>query len=192
MTTAYAQEFQTVDLIVNSGARTRGVDAFTLSLVKAERQMRKLLTHLIYQFPCFDHTDVPALREVLANNRKVYWDGLEKGFDALYPRSIADLIGNEHARLSERIEEATDRRRKVFHGQLTSFNLTRNALLMLVEDIRMWCDSLANAAYLEFGYDGFARNSFQKSAIHNLWKRFKVQITTVEEYSDFVSKNMQR
>jgi hypothetical protein len=41
---------------------------------------------------------------------------------------------------------------------------------------------------VEIGYDGFARNSFQKSAISDLWVRFRVEITTVQEYSDFVRK----
>ena len=103
MTTAYLQEFQTVDLIINSEAKTRGVDAFTLSLLKAERQMRRLVTHLVYQFPCFGRTDVPALRQALVNNTGVYFKGIEKGFNALYPKSIAVLIGTDYAHLKSRI-----------------------------------------------------------------------------------------
>ena len=59
MTSDYNDEFQTVDLIVNSTARSRAVDAFALSLIKAERQIRKLVTHLVYQFPCFGPGDIP-------------------------------------------------------------------------------------------------------------------------------------
>jgi hypothetical protein len=32
----FKEEFRTVDLILGSGARTRGVDAFVLSLIKLE------------------------------------------------------------------------------------------------------------------------------------------------------------
>jgi len=39
-------EFATVDAVVASGAETLGVDAFALSLIKAERQMRRLFTHM--------------------------------------------------------------------------------------------------------------------------------------------------
>jgi hypothetical protein len=46
-------EFATVDLIIRSNAETRGVDAFALALLKAERQIRRLFIHLVYQFPCF-------------------------------------------------------------------------------------------------------------------------------------------
>lgn len=192
MTTTYDQEFQTVDLVVNSKAKTRGVDAFTLSLLKAERQMRRLVTHLVYQFPCFGQSDVPALRQVLASNTNVYFQSIEKGFNALYPTSVAGLIGADYRHLKQRIGEATDRRRKIFHGQLTSNNLSRADLLAFVDDIRSWCGSLACSAQAELGYDGFGRNSFQKSAIPDLWRRLKVQIATVQEYDDFVRKNMQR
>ena len=63
----YADEFKTVDIILESAARTRRVDAFTLSLIKAERQIRKLVTHLVFQFPCFGISDVPRLRRTLVN-----------------------------------------------------------------------------------------------------------------------------
>jgi hypothetical protein len=102
MTKACAQEFQTVDLIVNSLARTRGVDAFTPSLLKAEQQMRKLVTHLVYQFPCFGRADVPVLRQALADNTAVYFKGVEKGFNALYPKSIGDLVGSDYTNLKKR------------------------------------------------------------------------------------------
>ena len=67
----YSKEFQTVDLIVGSSGETRGVDAFALSLIKAERQIRRLFTHLIYQLPCFDTADIPSLRKTLWEKRRV-------------------------------------------------------------------------------------------------------------------------
>ena len=60
------QEFQTVDLIVKSDAETRGVDAFALSLIKAERQIRKLFTYLMFQFPAFTVSDFANFRSALA------------------------------------------------------------------------------------------------------------------------------
>jgi hypothetical protein len=139
------------------------VDAFALSLIKAERQIRKLVTHLIYQFPCFGPGDIPSLRKTLVDNRRVYFEGFEKGFSVLYPRGISDLVGSEYQRLRGRIDEAIDYRNKIFHGQLTSKNLTRDDLLAYVDDIRTWCKTLAESALAEVGYDGFGRNSFQKS-----------------------------
>lgn len=69
-----ATEFQTVDIILESEAETRGVDAFVLASIKAERQIR--LTHLIFQYPAFTASDVSCLRAALAANRNVYLEGL--------------------------------------------------------------------------------------------------------------------
>jgi hypothetical protein len=62
------------------------VDAFVLSLIKAERQVRKLFTHLVYQYPAFGGSDVSPLREALVASRRVYFEGFVAGLDALYPR----------------------------------------------------------------------------------------------------------
>ena len=84
-----AREFATVDLIVSSDAETRGVDAFALALIKAERQIRRLVTHLVYQFPCFTKKHIKSLRNELGKNRRVYFEGFERGFNVLYPQSVA-------------------------------------------------------------------------------------------------------
>jgi len=167
----YEAEFETVDLIVRSNAETRGVDAFALALIKAERQMRRLVTHLVYQFPAFGVKEIPQLRDTLWDNRRVYFEGFERGFDALYPRSIKELVGVEYDRLRPRLNEAIDHRNKLFHGQLTSKWLTRDDLLEFVADIRSWCGALGDGAKAEIGYDGFARDSFQKSSVANLATR---------------------
>ena len=189
---SYDTKCKTVDLVMRSSAKTRGVDAFALALIKAERQIRKLFTHLIYQFPCFGSSNVRTLRGTLAANRRVYFAGFVNGFDALYPRTVGDLIGPRYQQLLERITQAIDYRNKILHGQLTTKNLTRNALLAYVQDIREWCRTLAVSAKLEFDYDGFARNSFQKSQLPEVWKRFRVQIATLEAYADFIRQHMER
>ena len=117
-----AEEFATVSLILNSQAETRGVDAFALSLIKAERQVRKLVTHLVYQFPVFAPSDVAALRNALGASRRVYFEGFLSGFDALYPRSVQDLVGSEHARLKARVDEAIDHRNKIFTQNVMRLN----------------------------------------------------------------------
>jgi len=49
------------------------VDPFALALLKAERQMRRLFTHLVYQSSAFDRADVCSLRDVLVENRNIYF-----------------------------------------------------------------------------------------------------------------------
>ncbi len=187
-----AEEFATVSLILNSEAETRGVDAFALSLIKAERQVRKLVTHLVYQFPAFAPRDVTVLRNSLGATRRVYFEGFLSGFDALYPRSVQDLVGADYVRLKARVDEAIDYRNKIFHGQLTARFLARQDLVELATDIKTWCMSLSTAAMAEIGYDGFGHNSFQKSAISNLWKRFRVQFSSVADYRAFIGLHMER
>ena len=92
----YKVEFETVELLEKSSAETRGVDAFALSLIKAERQIRKLFTYLVFQFPAFSLADVVGFRDVLGQNKKVYFDGFIKGIDALYSKSVKDLVGGDY------------------------------------------------------------------------------------------------
>jgi hypothetical protein len=187
----HAQEFATVDLLLESKHETRGIDAFALSLIKAERQMRRFVTYLVYQFPCFSRGDVQRLRDILQRNNKVYFPGLERGFDALYPQSIRDLIGSDYDELRRRLCVAGKLRNKIFHGQLTSENLSRQDLLGYVRDIRSWCETLANAALAELQYEGFGRNSFRKCGIADFHKRLKIQFVDSSSYEKFIQCHME-
>lgn len=157
---SYNAEFATVDVILASTAETRAVDAFALTVIKAERQMRKLFTHLLFQAPAFGTADIKSLRRALADNRSVYFEGFIAGWDALYPRSVEQLVGPEYRRLLLVLREATGHRNKIFHGQLTNRELTRNELSTYVAEMRDWCSMLAESALQEVGYDGFGRDSF--------------------------------
>ncbi len=185
-------EFQTVALIEKSEAETRGVDAFALSLIKAERQLRRLFTHLVFQYPCFTSGDAIPLREALTANTKVYSEGLIAGFNAIYPKSIKDLIGADFAILERSLSEATAARNKLFHGQLTARYLKREDLLAYVKSIRQWCELLATATTNEFGYDGFARQSYRKASNPKLHERFRVQLHSMDEFRAFLKNTLAR
>lgn len=185
-------EFCTIDLILNSCAETRGVDAFTLALIKVEKQIRRLFTHLVFQFPCFTSTDVDSLLSTLNSCKNVYFEGLETGLNALYPVSVETLVGISHGALRARITEAQRYRNKIFHGQLTDQGLTRDDLVNLTNDLRSWCKALANGANAEFGYDGFARNSFQKSQMLDLASRLLEQFANIGDYEVFIKRHMAR
>lgn len=188
-----ADEFKTVDMILNSGADTRGVDAFALSLIKAEKQARRLVTYLVYQHPWCGRATVPALKRELEKSTKVYFDGVLKGWDALYPRSIRQLIGADYARLWGRLSAATKHRNKIFHGQLTAHGLSRPELVAFVKDIRAWCDALGNAAQAEVQYDGCGRNSFRKATNPAaLCARYKAPLANLAAYGQFIKTHMER
>src|SRR5688572_28472349 len=102
---SYHDEFQTIDLLQDQGcqAETRGVDAFALAVIKAERQQRKLFTYLIYQYPCFDDTHITALRDALAS-KLIFFDGLVRGVDAVSPIKVAAMIGVEFPALWQSLD----------------------------------------------------------------------------------------
>jgi len=189
---SYAAEFLTVDAVLGSPSVTRAVDAFALSVIKAERQIRKIFTHLVYQSPAFGPDDVEELRQTLWKSRRVYFEGFVSGVNAVSLRSVKELVGEEHDRLLGRLKEATRHRNKIFHGQLTSESLRRDAIMGYVLDIREWCERLAVSASVEFRYDGFGRNSFRKSKDSDLWKRLRVQYRSVDEYAAFIREHMSR
>lgn len=188
----YAEEFSTVELILDSGAETLAVDAFALSLIKAERQVRKLFTYLVYQSSAFSEKDVPRLRETLATNKKVYFEGIVAGVNALSPVSINQLVGSQYVRLWPRFKEFAQQRNKIFHGQITVQGLSRKYLLKNVDDIRAWFADLGAGATRELGCDGFVRNSFKQSSRTDLENRLRVQIQSVKQYAEFVRKHMEK
>lgn len=186
----YTNEFETVDLLIKSKATTRGVDAFAMSLIKAERQIRKLFTYLIFQFPSFSKSNISNLRKVLFE-KKVYFEGFISGINALYPRNIKNLIGPEHDLLLKNLSDARKFRNKIFHGQLTNKQLTREDLIKITSKIKRWCEKLSEEAQTEFRYDGFGRNSFRKTPL-SIWKKYKISISNLEEYRNFINSNMTR
>jgi hypothetical protein len=188
---SYSEEFLTVDLVMGSKAETRAVDAFALALIKAERQVRKLFTFLVYQFPAFSKGDGKRLRETLAASTRVYFKGVVAGIDALSPVTVKELVGPEYDRLWGRFTEFGKQRNKIFHGQLTPDGVSREELLKNVGDIRLWCQTLGASTMHEFGCDGFERNSYRKSVLPKLWMRLRTQIESHDAYAAFIRKNME-
>lgn len=178
-------EFATVDAVLASNAETHGVDAFALSLIKAERQIRKLFTYMIYQSDAFSSSDIAALRNALAN-RRVYFRDFVLAWDKLYSVPLKDIVGQDYGRLYGVMEEAIQIRNKIFHGQLTTRYLSREELIGFVEQIRCWCRAVAAGSLLEMGYDGFGRNSFRKSD-SPLKSQLAGKIRGIEDYKQLLT-----
>jgi hypothetical protein len=188
-----ADEFKTVDIVLASGAEVRGVDAFALSLIKAEKQARRLVTYLVYQHPWCRATTIPELKDALEKSTKVYFDGLLAGWNALYPRSVDQLVGTEYTRLMDRLSAATKHRNKIFHGQLTGQDLSRRELVGFVTDIRAWCEVFGKGAQSEVGYDGCGRNSFRKAPnAAALCAKYTTNLANLAGYKQFIKRYMER
>jgi hypothetical protein len=133
-----------------------------------------------------------VLRDALASSRKVYFDGFEKGINALSPVSIEEMVGSAYGRGRKRISKAIEHRNKIFHGQLTLHRLSRSELLAFVEDIRIWVYALAQGGHRELGYDGISCGSFHKSTRHDISKRLKQKLESIDDYRTFIRKTMER
>jgi hypothetical protein len=182
-------EFSTIDTLLASEAQTRGVDTFVLALIKAERQMRKLFTYLVFQSPAFSTRDIKALRNALAA-RRLYFRDFVSAWNKLYTRPLEEVVGPDCNRLRSVLDEAIEFRNKIFHGQLTTKYLSREDLIAYVAQIRCWCRALAAGSQLEIGYDGFERNSFRKSN-SPLTDRLVAKVTSIQDY-DLLLKEMEK
>ena len=186
------QEFKPIDVLLDSDAETRAIDSFILSLIKAERQMRRIFTYLVYQYPCFKFNDINPLINILAENLNVYFEGFINGFNKIYPKTVEEIFGINYQSSFDKLMDAKRYRNKIFHGQLTGKKLSRKGLELIIIDIRSWCSNLADKMNSEIGYDGFGRNSFRKSQ-YEINQRFIIKkINNRDDYKKFIKKYMER
>lgn len=183
MTGHFHHEFLTVDAVLASGGVTARVDAVALCWLKAERQMRKLLTNAVFQSQGFNYTHIPALREVLAGKRSIYFQHCMLGYERIIERPLSNLIGPAYPELGNEMSTFAAHRNKLFHGQLTAARLNEFELDRAIGNIRRWCEKLADAAQNSYGYDGFGRNSFRKTAP----KPLPNELQNVAEYDAFLT-----
>jgi hypothetical protein len=186
-----SREFENIDILIAHHTPTTGVDCLSLSMIKMERQMRRLFTYSIYQFPCFSDADIPALRNALFRQGRAYFEGFIRGFDTLHPKSVKLLVGGEHDRLWTEISTAIEYRNKIFHGQLTSASLSTSQLLDKVESIRSWCAKLGNASEEYISYAGFD-DSFKKAPNRDFVSGYRTPISSIADYETFLHQHVRR
>ncbi|CAI1102569.1 Uncharacterised protein [Serratia quinivorans] len=188
---SYKEEFDIIEEILGTQYETRYVDSFSLCLIKAERQIRRIFTYLIFQNENFDENDTTNLRETLAKSKRLYFEGFIKGIDILAKNSIKDILPHDYDALLKEISSATKYRNKIFHGQLTEDCLSREQLSESIEHIRSWCSKLSTEAKKTYGYCGFERNSFHKSNKKES-ELIKTKISDINAYGKFIKDHMER
>lgn len=186
----FDQDFATVDMILASSLETRGVDAFVLSLIKAEKQMRRLFTFLVFQNPSYNCEHYSELRKTLAANRQIYFKGFIDGVNCILPRPLKKIYGDQYENDLKHLNKYAKDRNKIFHGQITEDGLDREDLLIRVRTIKKWCKNMADTLTIEIGYDGFSK-SFVKSELELELKNLE-RFDTIEKYKAFIKKELQR
>jgi hypothetical protein len=64
---------------LRSEHETRGVDAFCLSWIKYERQLRRIVAFLLYQSEQLTSADVAALRDAFLDNNGIAHGDMRQG-----------------------------------------------------------------------------------------------------------------
>jgi len=182
----HEDEFCLVDEIAESGSSSRGIDAFALSVLRCERQARKIFTYLVYQAAAFGRDDVSALRLTLASNTKFDFQSALAGIDLISPVGLPLLIGNDYLERLVKLGEVKKIRNKLFHGQISAVGITTDDLLRHVRSVREWTALLGAESNKQLGYDGFGRNSFRKHYDENFGHRIKQQLKNQEDYSALI------
>ena len=176
-------EFLPVKQLLLSTGRSRCVDAFALSVLKTERQARRLFTYLVYQSPYFDVSNVNLLRNCLAKNRNFNFYSSLIGIDMLSPVCISDLIGKPYQDLIERLGQIRRIRNKLFHGQVTIERHGRAELEDWISAMMEWTTVLAGAAEKQIGYDGYSFNSsYTKHPDPSFYTTLKYTLITTDDY----------
>jgi hypothetical protein len=182
------QEFNVVTDLLASASRSKGVDAFALSLLKAERHARRMFTFLVFQSSSFGKEQISQLRAALVNHEKFAFTSVLAGIDLISPYSLTELCGDRHARLLTHLPMIKSRRNKIFHGQLTHESLTTKELASMATVLIDWSIALAVGGANKLGYDGFISESFVKSADVEFSHSLKKQLATVADYAIFLNE----
>jgi len=156
MSRGFESEFKSIDLLLGSDCESRGVDAFCLSWIKLEKQLRKISANLIYQASDVTSADQGRMRAALYGHGSLSHTTFIGAIRHLTGVSVSDLIGARYDYLKRAADASYRNRQKIFHGQQTGQSLTRDALISRVGDIREWCELLSAGATARFGYDGFS------------------------------------
>ncbi len=183
------KEFAVVIDLLASASRSKGVDAFALSLLKAERHARRVFTFLIFQSNCFEEQHIPELRAALVKHEYFAFTSALAGIDLISPYSLIELCGDHHAALLSLLPTIKKRRNKIFHGQLTNESLSMEELASTAMTLRNWSVALAENGASKLGYDGFTSRSFVKHSNTEFSRTLKRQLTSVADYSAFIAES---
>lgn len=156
-------EFETVVAILNSKAKTKTVDAFILSWVKLEKQLRRIFSYLIYQHPAVDHENYEQIVVVLAQNQNLSPRTLIAAINLICIVTVQQMIGSDYQKLRDQLARLRIQRNKIAHGMVTGKNVDSRTLEKDVIILISWITKLAVGAKTAIDYDGLVRNTFQIS-----------------------------
>ena len=184
---ALQKEFDTVVAVWNSKGTTRAVDALVLSWVKYEKQLRRLFCFLVYQHPQIGSNQIKEVIAVLAENDRLNPKTFGKAIKELGVKSVEELVGPRHEKLSKQIARIRKVRNKLVHGLNTGERIGTPQLERDVGWIVEWVSSLAKGAHDAFGYDGLKRNTFHRAKASRKIAIAQYPFSTPQDFKNWLS-----
>lgn len=192
MTKGFQDEFETIEILVNSNTKTGRTDAFIIAFTKIEKQVRRVFTYTVYQYPAFKLSQYKEILATIASKKFLYFENFIKGFNGIYPKSFEDVVGASLYKpfLSTDFPRIQRLRNKILHGQPTGKNLSATDLQKEIDVMQKWCKCVAESMMIEVGFDGLEWNSFKKNRSKDLAFTYKATITDVNMLDAFIIANM--
>ncbi|MGX9142690.1 hypothetical protein [Mesorhizobium sp. 128a] len=157
-------EFETVNAVLGTTTATRTVDAYCLTWIKFERQIRRILVRVLRQASVFDNGTEGGEGEVveaLSNHKDLSFEKVFRAIERLTGHSVWDWLGGEQRRHRKRLSDIQWDRNRIFHGKQTGKGKDAKSLLEDIDYIQSICSSIALGSNKEIGYDGFERNAWR-------------------------------
>ncbi len=194
MTQGFKEEFETIELLVNSKTKTGRTDAFIIAFTKVEKQSRRIFTYLVFQYPEFNLSHYRKILDKIAEKGDLYFENFINGFDSIYPQTFESIIGSNQFKqfLSIDFPRIKKLRNKILHGQPTGKNLSASDLKSEIEVMQKWCQAVSESMMKEIGFDGLEWNSFRKNHDKDLVSTYRVKISDLNALDTFIKTNMKR
>lgn len=157
-------EFATVALILNSGFETRTIDALILSLVKYEKQLRRLYFFLVRENSNLKELEIEM---EIGGNKSLFAGNFMEGVARISGHKISDVIGGKFNVLNNKMVKLNGRRNKLIHGQRTGAKLGSDDLVAHIKDVVDWMNALSIGAAKKFNFDGVNRIYPKRKLISN-------------------------
>lgn len=157
-------EFATVDALLRLESSTRTVDAYCLSWIKFERQIRRLLVRTLRQASVFDDAANGGELDVvnaLSAHKDLSFDKVFRAIEKLSGYSVWHWLSDERKKVDKRLRDIQWDRNRIFHGKQTGKSKDAKSLLSDIEFVRNVCEQIADGARRDIGYDGFERNAWR-------------------------------
>jgi len=140
------KEFVTVDAVLGSGGVTDGVDAFALTWIKTEKQLRRLFCFLVFRCPEVSIENREAFELEIIQNPKLSLLSFIRCVDALNSTSLSAIVGDEYDEFLRQIKRMQRNRDKILHAKITGKKIGSEQLKADVALLRRWIETVARCS----------------------------------------------